>query len=136
MKTSRHAIQRPIWPSTALTAKSTLRVFWSNVKELLNVWFTKLEASQWLKAEVAVVVNKSLRNISGFGGLARKSKMSSFEHKQGIDWKMQSCDKTKNLGLDWSHTEKSSWQCSQEDNGVQPLREAHGKAELSPPGCT
>ena len=54
---------RPIWRSTALTTKTKLRVFGSNVKSVLLYGFETWRLTKGLKQKLQVFINKSLRNI-------------------------------------------------------------------------
>ena len=57
------AMLRPIWRSTALTTKTKLRVFGSNVKAVLLYGSETWQLTRGLKQKLQVFINKSLRNI-------------------------------------------------------------------------
>ena len=54
---------RPIWRSTALTTKTKLRIFGSNVKAVLLYGSETWRLTKGLKQKLQVFINKSLRNI-------------------------------------------------------------------------
>ena len=54
---------RPIWRSTGLTTKTTLRVFGSNVKVVLLYGSETWRLTKGLEQKLQVFINKSLRNI-------------------------------------------------------------------------
>ena len=57
------AMLRPIWRSTALTTKTKLRVFGSNVKAVLLYGSKTWRLTKGLEQKLQVFINKSLRNI-------------------------------------------------------------------------
>jgi len=57
------AMLRPIWRSTALTTKTKLRVFGSNVKAVILYGSETWRLTKSLEKKLQVFVNKSLRNI-------------------------------------------------------------------------
>ena len=57
------AMLRPIWRSTALTTKTKLRVFGSNVKTVLLYGSETWRLTKSLEQKLQVFINKSLRNI-------------------------------------------------------------------------
>ena len=57
------AMLRPIWRSTALTTKTKLRVFGSNVKAVLLYGSETWRLTKGLEQRLQVFINKSLRNI-------------------------------------------------------------------------
>jgi len=57
------AMLRPIWRSMALTNKTKLRVFGSNVKAVLLYGSEIWRLTRGLKQKLQVFINKSLRNI-------------------------------------------------------------------------
>ena len=57
------AMLRPIWRSTALTTKTKLRVFGSNVKAVLLYGSETWRLTKGLEQKLQVFINKSLRNI-------------------------------------------------------------------------
>ena len=57
------AMLRPIWRSTALTTKTKLRVFWSNVKAVLLYGSETWRLTKGLEQKLQGFINKSLRNI-------------------------------------------------------------------------
>ena len=57
------AMLRPIWRSTALTTKTKLRVFGSNVKAVLLYGSQTWRLTMGLEQKLQVFINKSLRNI-------------------------------------------------------------------------
>ncbi|PFX27744.1 putative uncharacterized transposon-derived protein F52C9.6 [Stylophora pistillata] len=59
------AMLRPIWRSTALTIKTKLRVFGSNVKAVLLYGSETWKLIGSLEQKLEVFINKSLRNILG-----------------------------------------------------------------------
>ena len=62
------AMLRPIWRSTALTTKTKLRVFGSNVKAVLLYGSETWRLTKGLEQKLQVFINKSLRKI-GFADL-------------------------------------------------------------------
>ena len=54
---------KPIWRSTALTTKTKLRVFGSNVKAVLLYGSETWRLTKGLEQKLQVFINKSLRNI-------------------------------------------------------------------------
>ena len=54
---------RPIWRSTALTTKTKLRIFESNVKAVLLYGSETWRLTKRLEQKLQVFINKSLRNI-------------------------------------------------------------------------
>ena len=54
---------RPIWRSTALTTKTNLRVFGSNVKVVLLYGSETWRLTKRLEQKLQVFINKILRNI-------------------------------------------------------------------------
>ena len=75
---------RPIWRSTALTIKTELRVFGSNVKAVLLCGSETWRLTKGLEQKLEVFINKNLTTFCGFGGL-EKSETRSFGDKQGKD---------------------------------------------------
>ena len=57
------AMLRPIWRSTALTTKTKLRVFGTNVKAVLLYGSETWRLTKGLEQKLQVFINKSLRNI-------------------------------------------------------------------------
>ena len=57
------AMLRPIWRSTALTTKTKLRVYRSNVKAVLLYGSETWRLTKGLEQKLQVFINKSLRNI-------------------------------------------------------------------------
>ena len=57
------AMLRPIWQSTALTSKTKLRVFGSNVKAVLLYDSEMWRLTKRLEQKLQVFITKSLRNI-------------------------------------------------------------------------
>ena len=57
------AMLKPIWRSTALTTKTKLRVFGSNVKAVLLYGSKTWRLTKGLEQKLQVFINKSLRNI-------------------------------------------------------------------------
>ena len=57
------AMLRPIWRSTALTTKTKLRVFGSNVKAVLLYGSETWRLTKRLEQKLQVFINKSMRNI-------------------------------------------------------------------------
>ena len=57
------AMLRPIWRSTALTTKTKLRVFGSNVKAVLFYGSETWRLTKRLEQKLQVFINKRLRNI-------------------------------------------------------------------------
>jgi len=57
------ATLRPIWRSTALTSKTKLRVFGSNVEAVLLYGSETWRLTEGLEQKLQVFINKSLRNI-------------------------------------------------------------------------
>ena len=78
------AMLRPIWRSTALTTKTKLRVFGSNVKAVLLYGSETWRLTKGLKQKLQVFINKSLKNILRIWW-PRKTATRSFGDKQGND---------------------------------------------------
>ena len=57
------AMLRPIWRSPALTTKTKLRVFGSNVKAVLLYGSETWRLTKEMEQKLQVFINKSLRNI-------------------------------------------------------------------------
>jgi len=57
------AMLRPIWRSTALTTKTKLRVFGSNMKTVLLHGSETWRLTKRLEQKLQVFINKSLSNI-------------------------------------------------------------------------
>ena len=76
------AMLRPIWLSTALTTKTKLRIFGSNVKAVLLYGSETWRLTKRLEQKLQVFIKKSLRNILRIWW-PKKSATRSFGGKQG-----------------------------------------------------
>ena len=79
------AMLRPIWRSTALTAKNKLRILGSNVKAVLLYGSETWRLTKRLEQKLQVFINKNLRNILRIWWPKKKSATRSFGGKQGSD---------------------------------------------------
>ena len=76
------AMLRPIWRSTALTTRTKLRFFGSNVKAVLLYGAETWRLTKELKQKLQVFINKCLRSILRIWSPPEESEMKNYGGKQ------------------------------------------------------